>query len=187
MRLGLLDFALLDADQPPQNLTLEVSKEILKAGSCANPVFVFANYFLDSLAHDVFKFQANNILKGKVDLFTPQTNYAAGKIKKNDELKVNIHYHEASRKPYENSKVQNSLVQFYSNHLANGTALIPTTGFKVLDYIKSLSKKERVILFSSDKGYTSYESFKGSLDPHLAFHGSSSLMVNYHAFEYYFT
>lgn len=42
-------------------------------------------------------------------------------------------------------------------------------------------------MISGDKGNNNPEQFRGLMDPHIAVHGSFSVMVNYHAIGAYFT
>lgn len=42
-------------------------------------------------------------------------------------------------------------------------------------------------VISGDKGNNNPEQFKGLMDPHIAVHGSFSVMVNYHSIGAYFT
>ena len=45
----------------------------------------------------------------------------------------------------------------------------------------------RLIVISGDKGNNNPDQFTGLMDPHIAVHGSFSLMVNYHAIGAWFT
>lgn len=45
----------------------------------------------------------------------------------------------------------------------------------------------RAVVISGDKGNNNPEQFRGLMDPHIAVHGSFSVMVNYHAIGAYFT
>lgn len=45
----------------------------------------------------------------------------------------------------------------------------------------------RAFVISGDKGNNNPEQFKGLMDPHIAVHGSFSVMVNYHSIGAYFT
>lgn len=47
--------------------------------------------------------------------------------------------------------------------------------------------KYRAVVISGDKGNNNPEQFRGLMDPHIAVHGSFSVMVNYHAIGAYFT
>ncbi|CAM9764656.1 unnamed protein product, partial [Sphacelaria rigidula] len=48
-------------------------------------------------------------------------------------------------------------------------------------------KTLRALVISGDKGNNNPEQFRGLMDPHIAVHGSFSVMVNYHAIGAYFT
>jgi hypothetical protein len=45
----------------------------------------------------------------------------------------------------------------------------------------------RALVISGDKGNNNPDQFRGLMDPHIAVHGSFSVMVNYHAIGAYFT
>jgi hypothetical protein len=45
----------------------------------------------------------------------------------------------------------------------------------------------RALVLSGDKGNNNHEQFRGLMDPHVAVHGSFSVMVNYHAIGLYCT
>jgi len=64
--------------------------------------------------------------------------------------------------------------------------LIPIGTFRALRKLTDLSGG-RAIVISGDKGNNNPEQFRGLLDPHIAVHGSFSVMVNYHAVGAYFT
>jgi hypothetical protein len=45
----------------------------------------------------------------------------------------------------------------------------------------------RALVVSGDKGNNNHEQFRGLIEPHVAVHGSFSVMVNYHAIGLYCT
>lgn len=49
------------------------------------------------------------------------------------------------------------------------------------------SPHRRAFVISGDKGNNNPDQFKGLMDPHIAVHGSFSVMVNYHSIGAYFT
>jgi trehalose-6-phosphatase len=58
--------------------------------------------------------------------------------------------------------------------------LVPIGALRALNRLTALSKG-RVLVVSGDKGNNNPEFFRGLIDPHIAVHGSFSVMVNYHA------
>ena len=64
--------------------------------------------------------------------------------------------------------------------------LFPIGALRALRHLSAMSSS-RAFVISGDKGNNNVEQFRGLMDPHIAIHGSFSLMVNYHAVGAYFT
>ena len=64
--------------------------------------------------------------------------------------------------------------------------LIPIGAIRALQKLANFSN-QRLLVLSGDKGVSDPESMRGLVDPHIAVHGSFSMMVNYHAIGAYFT
>ena len=58
--------------------------------------------------------------------------------------------------------------------------LVPIGALRALRRLTAFSGG-RCLCISGDKGHNSPEQFRGLMDPHIAVHGSFSVMVNYHA------
>ena len=63
--------------------------------------------------------------------------------------------------------------------------LFPIGALRALRRLMALSQG-RGLVISGDKGNNHAEQFKGLMEPHIAVHGSFSVMVNYHAIGMYF-
>ena len=79
----------------------------------------------------------------------------------------------------------NAVVNSYNNLLTDSHILIPIAGLRTIRNLKKLSGG-KMLLLSTDKGYTHLEEMDHLDHPHLAFHGSFSMMVNFHAIAKYF-
>ena len=66
------------------------------------------------------------------------------------------------------------------------SVLFPIGALRALKHLSAMSKG-RAFVISGDKGNNNVDQFRGLMDPHIAVHGSFSLMVNYHAIGAYFT
>lgn len=84
----------------------------------------------------------------------------------------------------------NSILAWYQEHYKNepegASVLFPVGALKCLKKLSKISNN-RLIVISGDKGNNNTEQFVGLSDPHIAVHGSFSLMVNYHAIGLWFT
>lgn len=76
--------------------------------------------------------------------------------------------------------------QNFRNTMQGASFLLPIGAMRALRRLCRFSNN-RAIVISGDKGNNNPEQFKGLSDPHIAVHGSFSLMVNYHAVGAYFT
>lgn len=73
----------------------------------------------------------------------------------------------------------------YSSVDPGATFLVPIGALGAIRRLMSISN-ERVVVISGDKGHNNPDHFHGLSDPHIAVHGSFSVMVNYHAVGLYF-
>ena len=69
---------------------------------------------------------------------------------------------------------------------SGASILFPLGALRAVRNLSHLSGG-RLVVISGDKGNNNPEQFRGLADPHIAVHGSFSVMVNYHAIGAYFT
>jgi hypothetical protein len=69
---------------------------------------------------------------------------------------------------------------------SGASILMPIGALRAVRRLTALSGN-RCLVVSGDKGNNNPEQFRGLMDPHIAVHGSFSVMVNYHAIGAYFT
>jgi len=81
------------------------------------------------------------------------------------------------------------ILRWYQHHFGQSSSgasfLFPIGALRALRRLLALSGG-RGLVISGDKGNNHAEQFKGLMDPHIAVHGSFSVMVNYHAIGIYF-
>ena len=70
--------------------------------------------------------------------------------------------------------------RFRSADGGDASCLVPLGGLKLVKGLMQLSNG-RLLLLAGDKGYNAEVDMKGLRDPHIARHGSFSMMVNFHA------
>ncbi|CAN0420392.1 unnamed protein product, partial [Laminaria digitata] len=82
------------------------------------------------------------------------------------------------------------ILDWYVEYAGEGpggmSILFPVGALRALRRLMSFSHN-RAVVISGDKGNNNPEQFRGLMDPHIAVHGSFSVMVNYHAIGAYFT
>ncbi|GBG28841.1 Hsp70-Hsp90 organizing protein 1 [Hondaea fermentalgiana] len=92
--------------------------------------------------------------------------------------------------PDETDSICHEILAWYAAHFGKTDAsfLLPTQSLRCLDRLRSLSRTGRLMVLSGDKGQSTTISLRqnGLCDPHIAVHGSFSLMVNYHAIGLWF-
>jgi hypothetical protein len=123
-----------------------------------------------------------------------------------DPLDPAIIEHFANEFSYKPVVISNATVPYYSDslHLSRilswykdkfslddpahlgASFLIPIGAICALQKLAHFSSNERLVVLSGDKGISDPESMRGLIDPHIAIHGSFSMMVNYHAIGAYF-
>jgi len=180
---GILDFAVYDFEHD-NKLILSESKSALTAKEIQNPAIVLANYLFDTLTSDVFSVSEEGLHESLVVLKADKANI--GKNRPKNWQKVKMTYEEKSIKsPYYNDKDLDQVLFSYEQLFTDTHFLYPIGSLKGLQHLLKLSNG-RLFLLTSDKGYTTIEQQDECEVPELDFHGSFSLMANYHAIAQFF-
>jgi hypothetical protein len=77
-------------------------------------------------------------------------------------------------------RILNWYLDTFKENNQGASILLPVGAMRALRRLGALSD-HRALVISGDKGNNNPEQFVGLMDPHIAVHGSFSLMVNYHA------
>lgn len=178
-----LDFAIynLEADEP---ITLVKENRQLSQEQFVNPLSVFANYIFDTVSHDIFSVSHGRLQEVLVSLVTDPENMQNDKPR--DWEKVTIEYQPVEmRKEYYPDDEFNTVVHEYQHTLNETNFLYPIGALRAIKKLRRLTK-DKLFLISSDKGYSTLDTLDRLGYPTLAFHGSFSMMVNFHAIARYF-
>jgi len=199
---GKLDFAKFEAVHDT-SLTLRISGKTLHRGELKNPLCIISNYLIDTLCNDLYQVENDVLKEGLVSVgvddsslntsadslddheifnhlaneykYRPvNTNYYSGSVRSEDE----IHY----------SRILTWYQNYFNTHDKRdfgASLLIPIGFFSALRNLSDLSAG-KIFVISGDKGSCNPDNFIGLSDPHIAVHGSFSLMVNFHAVNLYF-
>ena len=190
---GTLEAGIFDAVKDT-TITLRSGK-VLGPGSCKNPVCVVANYLFDTLYHDIFQVENGELKEGLVSTGSKRSEEP-------DPLDPEIIkrlFNKYQYNPVETSYYKEEdgdevhlerILKWYKDCFrdnSNGASIVfPIGALRALRKLCAFSDNKAIII-SGDKGNNNPEQFVGLMDPHIAVHGSFSLMVNYHAVGAWFT
>ena len=181
---GIADFVLFDATQDT-SLTLVNSGETLTVDTLVNPIIVVANYLFDSIPVDIFYVEENKLSESLVSLESdyPEDHDLISELF--DSLHLSYH-NQAIKNDYYDNQIYNQILENYHNGFKKTYFRFPVAGLDCCANFQALSKN-RMMLITADKGFTSLESMDLLEPPQIAVHGSMSMMVNFDAFEQFFS
>lgn len=205
---GSLDLAIFDAVHDPV-IHLAHAKRTLAPGTVKNPICIVANYLFDTLCHDIFQVEGGMLKEGLISVGSRKQEepdpldpeiikrfdnhfryrpidadyysqlharaHAEGKGEEADSQEDQLHFR----------RILNWYHQQFRENPLGASFLFPIGALRALRRLTALSEG-RALVISGDKGNNHAEQFKGLMDPHIAVHGSFSVMVNYHAIGTYF-
>ena len=176
---GLLDFAVFDLEKDTQIKTLE-HPVILGPNSLSNPLTIIANYLFDSVVADIFHAKSQQLFASLITLKTKEheTNldWKTIKIEHTEKLVQDAFYP---------NPIYNDILNAYQQDLEDSFFLFPIGCLNGLEHLRHISNN-KLFLISSDKGQCTLAELDQQEFPEIDFHGSFSLMVNYHAINAYF-
>lgn len=173
------------------------SGKVLGAGNVDNPLCVVANYLFDTLCHDIFQVENGVLKEGLVSV----GSRAPEEPDPLDPVIIQRFDNEYQYAPIEPSYYTDEdgdelhlqrILEWYKDYFGRedpqvgASLLVPIGALRALRHLSAMSSG-RIIVISGDKGNNNPEHFRGLGDPHIAVHGSFSVMVNYHAIGSYFT
>ena len=176
---GMLDFACIDMLEFTELKLLNTNKT-LTTQDLTNGLMVAGNYIFDTVPHDAFAVQNGRLFESRCEVTTTSANLK-GKLPQNLE-KLEVSFAKSLLKSHypEYDKNLQQVVNEYKEKLHDTHLLIPIAGIKFLEKLADLAA-QRLLLISTDKGVTDLSEIEGRGAPHVAFHGSFSMMVNFHA------
>lgn len=178
---GLLDFAVYRPDID-SSLRLRLRGTELSPATVRNPVVAIANYFFDSLRHDFFHVDGEELKEARLTFFTEQEISAPltlGDLTKEDSF-------ESVSAAYYTDDLLNQVLLSYGRELGEASVLFPIGAFDCIRNLRRLSH-DQLMLLSTDLGFKEIDHMRGHAgvpyDPHdrVVYY-----MVNYHAIGRYF-
>ncbi len=189
---GRLDAAIFNATED-KSITLWLSGKVLGPGTTKNPICVVANYLFDTLYHDIFQVENGELREGLVSTGSKHAEEPDPLDPEIINRLENIYEYRPITSDYYleedgDEKCFRRILEWYRQYFktAQGSILVPIGALRAIRRLGAFSGG-RAIVISGDKGNNNPEQFTGLSDPHIALHGSFSLMVNYHAIGAWFT
>lgn len=188
-KMGVLDVAVYDAESD-RELKLEFADEVLAAahGNVTNPVVAITNYIFDTLRTDAFRIVDSELQETCIAIHSSDAkdvaNPAAPDVLKRMSYKFSYRP-VAPETDFYGDEDMNYIVRSYCERMDEASFLVPIGGLHLVRGLASLAGG-RLLLMTGDKGYINESEMAGTRDPHIAVHGSFSVMVNFHALKLYF-
>lgn len=192
---GRLDAGIFDAVND-DSIHLHFSGKTLSKNSTKNPICIVANYLFDTLYHDIFQVEQGDLKEGLVsvgsrhptepDPLDPEIITRLDNEYKYRKIDAETYYNdEDGDEPYIR-RILKWYQEYFRANASGASILLPIGALRALRKLCKFSNG-RAIVISGDKGNNNPDQFIGLIDPHIAVHGSFSLMVNYHAIGAWFT
>lgn len=174
---GLLGFGKFDVDTDD---AIELRNgERLRAGSCKNPVVVLGNYVYDTFRQDIFRAENGKLHETLVTSRAPAGEYNLSQVR------TKYSHQPIDETRYYDDPICNQILAEYRSQLVETTFTIPYQGLlatkRLLDFAGG-----RGLVLTSDKGFGNLDELFQREQQSIQFHGSFSMMVNFHALGQYF-
>jgi len=179
VKRGLLDFAVLDAEEPGEVRLIESGDVLRPDARDANPLVVVANYFFDGVPTDLYEVAGGALHESHLRLTLPE-GLESGDPKNLGRFVTTFEPGPIASAPYGDAELD-SLLRSLASRMADGHFLFPIAGLRLVGHLRALCGG-RLFLLAADRGHVHEEALLGLEPPHLERHGSFSLDVNFHAF-----
>lgn len=179
---NLIDFALYDMETE-RPITLIRSKVHLNKETLVNPLVLFANYIFDTVSHDSFTVYEDKLYELLLSLSTDEKNMENNRPVDMEKISVDYVINEIKQAYYGDPHLD-SILEEYKKSLKATSFLFPIGSLHAIKFLKKLSN-DKLLILSTDKGYSTVASLDNLGHPSISFHGSFSMMVNFHAISEY--
>ncbi len=176
---GVLDFGLFDIEKDT-TIKLWYGGQPLTATAVENPLIIIGNYIFDTLTQDLFRFDNGQVYEMRVTTYhSHQQAPDLSNPEVMSQFSMTYEPHLINPATYYSEPFLNQLLLEYRDRLSDTTIALPTGALRGIFRLLELSGK-RCLLLSSDKGYTHEDELFFLTNQHIQFHGSLSMMVNFH-------
>lgn len=186
---GVLDMALYNAETD-DSIKLINSGVVLSAESMAsgNPIVAITNYVFDTLTTDAFRVADGEVQQAMVSVSSPEEADTDTPLNPDVIRRMQCEFtYEAVDEDddFYGDDDFNYIVRAYQERMTDASCLVPIGGLRMIRGLASIGAG-RLMLIAGDKGYHTEAEMAGFRHPHIARHGSFSMMVNFHALQLYF-
>ena len=180
---GLIDFAIyeMETERP---ITLAKKGTRLSPELLVNPLTLFANYIFDTVSHDSFTVHEGKLYELLLNLSTTEQNMKDNRPVDMEQLSIDYTVKEIHGSYYGDPHLD-SILEEYKTSLKETSFLFPIGSLHAIKFLKKLSH-DKLFIISTDKGYSTVDQLDHLGHPSISFHGSFSMMVNFHAVAEYF-
>lgn len=180
---GLADTAVFNAEVD-DSLTLRHSGRRITPGSLPAPSAAIANYIFDTLRQDAFRVVEGQLQEALAAVYTDHPEDAADPSHPDVIRRMRVAWEYRPIAPeaaYPDDPALATALRVYAGRTRNASIMVPVGGLRAVRTVAAFSAGGRVLAICGDKAYNHEEEVLGLRDPHVAVHGSFSLMVNFHA------
>jgi hypothetical protein len=182
---GALELGRFDVERDAE-IALPKSGARLSAATVKNPLVVIANYAFDTFTTDLFRVADGRLEELRLALRAPGAEPPdLSEPEVMAKLQLGWAGHLVEPDGYYGDPILDRILAGYRDRLADTTLAINVGAFRGLRHLLDISGR-RLLLLSSDKGHTHEDELSYVHHPHIQFHGSLSMLVNYHALGAYF-
>jgi tetratricopeptide (TPR) repeat protein len=177
---GVLEMGLFELERD-EEIRLIASGRPLSRLTVENPLVVFGNYIFDSLAQDFFRAEGGEL--HEVLLTTRHTEPLGSEAVSPDvmsQFQLTWDTAPLSGAAYYGDPQLDRILNSYRTRLSDTTFVFPVGPMRALRTLLEMAN-QRLLVLTSDKGYTHEDELFYINTPHVQFHGAISTMVNYHA------
>lgn len=176
---GVLHFGRFDLEHDAE-ISLPDLGQALSEKTLRNPLICLGNYIFDTVAQDLFRIEGGKLSEALVSItakgpFDPER----AAPEEMSQLTTSYEYRQVSL-PYYGERDLDALLAGYRERLGDTTVVFPIGTLRGLMRLLHIARG-RLLLLSSDKGYVHEDELLRQDGQHIQFHGSLSMMVNYHA------
>ena len=183
IKTNKVDLGIFNAEKPQDNIYLNISKNIISKENIKNPVIAISNYLYDTIIQDAFKIKNNQLFEGQACVKIPSD------IDDNDEdllnkLIISFDYIPVKDEYYKDPLLNQILIE-YKEKFKNTKLLFPIGAYQCINNLRAISNN-RLFHITGDDGISSLSKLENQKNPHIRFHSSFSMKVNFHAISRYF-
>jgi len=188
---GWLDFAVFDANSPPGPSELrDIAKRVGCTAEGDVPTIAICNYVIDSLVQEAVQTDEHQVRRGLLSVFSTQKETTVQDHTLSSRLSFAWDFvacQDLTAGTSTGDMADEGLHAVVRRYMTMGqvSALVPTGAFKLVASLHALAGSNLMMLVG-DKGTQDPSEFAGWREPHLAVHGSFSVMVNFHALRLFF-